>query len=229
LVLNFKAATATIPIVGTMGDPVVYGIVPSLARPGGNITGASVDAGLEISGKRIELLREAIPRVSRVGFLATRWMWDQPYGSAIQEAAKRISISLLGPPLDAPYQEGEYRRVLAAMAQEGVDALIVTHQPENFTNRRLIVELAAEGKLPAMYGNRDFVEIGGLMAYGFDPADLGRRAADQIDQVLRGTQPAEIPIYQPTKFELSINLNTAKTLGIEVPPSLLARADEVIE
>jgi putative tryptophan/tyrosine transport system substrate-binding protein len=229
LVLDFKSATATIPIVGMTGDPVAYGIVAALARPGGNITGVSVDPGFEIWGKRLELLREAIPSVSRVTYLAPRPYWDGPPGAEMRKAVKRAGIVLVGPPLDAPIQEAEYRRVFTAMAQEGADALVVSEAIENYTSRLLIVELADKARLPAIYPYREYVEISGLMAYAIDTPDLGRRAADQIDQILKGTKPGEIPYYQPTTFKLSINLKTAKTLGLTIPPSLMTVADEVIE
>ena len=230
LTLDFKAATTTIPIVAITGDPVVAGIVPSLARPGGNITGVSADAGPEIQGKRLELLKQAVPRVSRVGFLATRAMWEAPPGAGTREAAPRLGISLIGPPLDGTIQEPEYRRVFAAMAQARADALVVSGDPENYANRRLIVELAEKARLPAIYWYREFVDLGGLMAYGPDLAQLWRHSAGQVAQILRGTKPGEIPYYRETnKFALVINLRTAKALGIEMPSSLLAQADEVIE
>jgi putative ABC transport system substrate-binding protein len=143
--------------------------------------------------------------------------------------AQRLKISLLGPPLNAPIQEAEYRRVIASMVEQGADALLVLDQPENLTNRRLIVKLAAEAKLPAMYGYPAFTEIGGLMAYGVDLADPLRYAAGQVDQILKGTKPGEIPFYQATKFQLVINMKTAKALDLTVSDSILARADEVIE
>jgi putative tryptophan/tyrosine transport system substrate-binding protein len=229
LVLDFKAATTTIPIVGMMGDPVLWGIVPSLARPGGNITGVSTDAGPKIWGKRLALLKEAVPRMSRVGFLASGRVWEAGYGAVMREAASTAGASLVAPQLDAPFGETDLRRVFAAMAQEGADALVVSDQGENFTYRKLIVELAEKGRLPAIYPYGGFVQDGGLMAYSLDLLDMGRRAADQINQILKGTKPGEIPIYQPTKYALSINLKTAKALGIEMPSSLLAQADEVIE
>jgi putative tryptophan/tyrosine transport system substrate-binding protein len=229
LVLAFKAATATIPIVGSTSDPVANGIVPSFARPGGNITGVSSDAGLEILGKRLELLREALPGVSRVGFLASRKLWELAEGAAMRKAAERVQISLVGPPLDEPLQEAEYRRVIAAMTHARAEALLVVQQPENFTNLRLIIELAEKGRLPAVFPFRESVELGGLMAYALDLVELFRHAANDVGQVLRGTNPGEIPYYQMTKFELIINLKTAKTLGIEMPLSLLAEADAVVE
>lgn len=229
VVLDFKAETATVPLVAVIGDPVAFGIVPSLARPGGNITGVSPVLDLSTWSKRVELLREVTPKISRMGFLASHYAWESPMGALLREAAKKVGVSLIGLPLDAPYHEAEYRRVLSLMAQGGAEALIVGDLPYTFKNRRLIVELAEKGRLPAIYPFREYVELGGLMAYGFDLADVGRHVAQQIDMILRGTKPGEIPFYQPNKITLTINFKTAKTLGIEIPSSLFASADEVIE
>jgi putative ABC transport system substrate-binding protein len=232
MVANFKAATTSIPIVGLMADPVAFGIVDSLAHPGGNITGISTDAGPEIWGKRLDLLREAAPGTSRVGFLASRSVWESPFGVAsLGVAAERMGISLIGPPLEGTLQEQEYRRVFEAMLQGHADALIVSDQAENFTktNRRLIVELAATSGLPAIYPYREQAEAGGLMAYAPDLLDIYRRAAGYVDQILKGTKAGEIPIYLAVKFDLVINMKAAKAIGLTIPPSLLLRADEVIE
>jgi putative tryptophan/tyrosine transport system substrate-binding protein len=161
MVLNFKAATTAIPIVGLMADPVPFGIVDSLAHPGGNITGISTDAGPEIWGKRLDLLREAAPGTSRAGFLASRFVWESPFGVArLRVAAERLGISIIGPPLEGTLQEQEFRRVFEAMLQGHADALIVSDQAENFTYRKLIVELAATSGLPAIYPYREQVEVG---------------------------------------------------------------------
>jgi putative ABC transport system substrate-binding protein len=230
LVLNFKAATTTIPIVGLMADPVRFGIVESLARPGGNITGISTDAGLEIWGKRLGLLRETVPGTSKVGFLASRVLWESPIAiAALQEAAEGMGISLIGPPLEGTIQEQEYRRVFEVLEQGHPDALIVGDQAENLTYRRIIIELAAKGGLPALYPYREQAEAGGLMAYAPDLLDLYRRAAGNVSDILNGAKPSDIPVYQASKFELVINSKTAKMLGLTFSPSLLARADEVIE
>ncbi|HEV2548436.1 MAG TPA: ABC transporter substrate-binding protein [Stellaceae bacterium] len=230
LALEFKAATDTIPVVAVSADPVAYGVAASLPRPGGNITGVTVDAGVEIMGKCLEFLREMVPAASRIAWLASRPREGQaPYTVALQEAARKMQISLVGPPLQAPFNEAEFRRVFAAMAQAGADALLVGGGPENFGNRQLIVELAEKARLPAIYFFREFTDIGGLMSYGVSLSDLSRHAADQIDQILKGAKPGDIPFYQPTKFELIINLRTAKALGITMPPTLLIAADEVIE
>jgi putative tryptophan/tyrosine transport system substrate-binding protein len=229
LTLAFKAATDTIPVVTVVSDPVAFGVVSNLARPGGNITGVTTDAGVDIRGKRFELLREMVPAASRVAHLASRRVWEGPECAAVREAVERIKVSLVGPPLDAPLDDAEYRRVFAAIVEAGADALVVSSQNENLTKRRLIVELAEKARLPAIYAYREYTDIGGLMAYGPDIEDVYRQAADRVDQILKGAKPRDIPFYQPTKFELVINLKTAKALGLDIPGSILARADEVIE
>jgi putative ABC transport system substrate-binding protein len=227
--LDFIAATTTIPILGIMTDPVGLGMVKSVARPGGNVTGVSIDAGFEIYQKRLELLKEANSQISKVGLFLSRAVWEKtPLGAAMEEGAQRTGISLVWLS-NGPLLEAEYRRAFAAMPREGTDALIVSEQAENWKHRQLIVELAAKGRLPAIYPFHPYVELGGLMAYGLSLLELGRRAADAVDQILRGAKPGDIPIYQPTRFELSINLRTARTLGIEMPSSLLVQADDVIE
>jgi putative ABC transport system substrate-binding protein len=143
--------------------------------------------------------------------------------------ALRNAVSIVGPPLEQPTDEQEYQRVFAALAQEGAEGLMVSDEAENTAYRRLIAELAAKGRLPTIFNYRQFVEAGGLMSYGIDLSDVGHRVADMVDKILKGAKPADIPIFQPTKFELTINLKTAKTLGIELPPLLVARADNVIE
>jgi putative tryptophan/tyrosine transport system substrate-binding protein len=229
IVLDIKAATSTIPIIGVFGNPIAFGIVPSLARPGGNITGVTVDVGFDQWVKRVQLLKEAVPQITRLGFLETRVGRERVGATIGREIALKNSVSIVGPPLERPTDEQEYRRVFAAFAQEGVEGLLVNDEPENVTYRRLIVELAMKGRLPTIFSYRQFAEAGGLMSYGIDISDVGHRVADIVDKILKGAKPAEIPIFQPTKFELSINLKTAKTLGIELPPLLVARADNVIE
>jgi putative ABC transport system substrate-binding protein len=228
-VLDVKAATSTIPVVGIFAAPIELGIVPSLARPGGNITGVSVDVvGGDIWPKRIQLLKEAVPQITRLGLLEPREIREKLSAETRQHALLN-SVSIVGPPLERPIDEQEYRRVFAALAQDGAEGLGVADISEHNTYRRLIVELAAKGRLPTIYNYRPFVEIGGLMSYGIDLSDVGHRVADLADKILKGAKPGDIPIFQPTHFELSINLKTAKTLGIELPPLLVARADYVIE
>jgi putative ABC transport system substrate-binding protein len=229
LARELKAATDTIPVITLVSDPVAAHVATSLAQPGGNITGVSIDPGVAFYGKYLELLHEMVPTASRVAWLSSRSLReDAPY-VALREAAQKLKISLVGPQLEPPLQQTEYRRVFAALSNVGAEAVIVTAQPENITNRQLIVELAEQARLPAMYPYREFTHIGGLISYGVDLPDLFRHMADQVDQILRGTKPNDIPFYQPTKFELTINLKTAKALSITVPPTLLIAADEVIE
>jgi putative ABC transport system substrate-binding protein len=228
----FLKPLTTIPIVGILADPVGFGLVASLAHPGGNITGVSIDAGPEVEAKRLELLKEAFPQASRVGVLAPRYgqlpgrsrYWEQ-----LQEAAQRLGLLLVATRPEGTLQEAEYRRMFEVMAQEHADSLFVGAEAENSGHRRLIVELAEKNRLPAIYPFRTYVEAGGLMAYSIDPVEQGTRLAGCIAQILNGASAGEIPIYQATKFELVLNLKAANALGLTIPPSLLARADEVIE
>jgi len=169
-----------------------------------------------------------VPQITRLGFLETRNSRERT--RAIEhEIELKNSVSVVGPPLEHPTDEQEYQRVFAALAQEGADGLYVSAESENVTYRGLIAELAGKGRLPTIYPWRQCVEAGGLMSYGIDLSDVGHRIADLVDQILKGARPGDIPIFQPTHFELSINLKTAKALGIELPPLLVARADNVIE
>src|SRR6266403_5682079 len=228
LALNFKAATTTIPIVTTTADPIAGGLVSSLARPGGNITGVSVDGGIEIMGKRLALLVEATSKLSNARFLVSQLNWERVLGAAVREASRRAGISLAGEPMSS-FNEQEYQRVFNSMEHERVDGILVSDEAEHFTYRRLLVELAAKTRIPAIYAYREHVELGGLMAFSFDLEELGRHAARQVAEVLKGANPGELPFYQQTKFELIINLKTAKALGLEMPATLVGRADEVIE
>jgi putative ABC transport system substrate-binding protein len=166
LARDFKAATDQIPVVTTVADPITIGIAASLARPGGNITGATVAASVELHAKRLELLHEMAPAASRLAFLVSRRVWETEYYVAPRETAQRAGISLVAPLLETPLDEEQYRRAFETIKQQGADALLVSDQPENFTNRHLIVELAQQARLPALYPYHDFTDIGGLMAYG---------------------------------------------------------------
>ncbi len=226
-----KAATTTIPIVALAGDPVGFGFAISLVRPGGNITGFTPDAGLEITGKRIELLKRAVPTISRMAYLAPRGRGtrDGRPGHAFLEAAKRLGITPVEAPVEHPTGEAAFRSAFAAMVAERVDSIYVMGAADNYTHRRLIAELADQARLPAIHYYREAVEAGGLMAYAFDIHDIFRRMAGYVDLIFKGASPAELPFQQPTKFELVINMKTAKALGLTVPPSMLGIADEVIE
>jgi len=226
LVLAMKQATPTIPIVAMTSDPVGHRIAASIARPGGNITGVTVDPGLELWAKRIELLREIAPKITKLGILATR---ANPEAAAMRDAADKAGITVVGPTYVDNGSEEEYRNSFTTMSLRGADALFVDGSPEHITKRQLIVELAAKSRLPTIYPFRSFVEAGGLVAYGIDLVEIFRRAAGAIDQVLKGSKPADIPFYQPTKFELVINRAAGKEIGVAFSEQLLARADEVIE
>jgi putative ABC transport system substrate-binding protein len=227
VVIAFKAATSTIPVVAFMLDPLHAGLVTSLARPGGNLTGITL-AGIEIWGKRLEMLKEAIPSTAKAAFLGMRDGWEGSSGQVLRDAAGRLGISLV---FMLPQQgtRSEIERVFAAMEQQRPDVVLVSGEGDLYAHRKLIAELAEKNRLPAMCPYRDYVEAGGLMAYAVDLAELLRRMADDVHQILKGAKPGDIPIYQATKFELLINLKTAKALGLTLPSALLAGAAEIIE
>ena len=225
--LALQKATTTIPIVmlGT-ADPVVVGLVRSLARPGGNITGMSVMAP-ELSRKRLELLKEAVPNLDRVTVLSNSG--NPAVVLALQEtqaAAQALGLSLRSVDVREP---GEIDLALSILGREPPDALVLLVDTMIHSQHIPIIAFAIRHRLPTISPFREFAEAGGLMAYGPELPDLLRRAAGLIDKILGGTKPADLPVQQPTRFELVINLKTAKALGLEVPPTLLARADEVIE
>jgi putative ABC transport system substrate-binding protein len=228
VVIAFKAETSTIPIVAFMLDPLKAGLVTSLARPGGNLTGITLDAGIEIWGKRLQMLKEAVPSTAKAAFLGMREGWEGSSGQVLRDAAGRLGISLvfMFPQRGTP---AEIERAFAAMEQQRPDAVLVSGEGDLYANRQLIAELAEKHRLPAMCPYRDYVEAGGLMAYTVDLAELLRRMANEVHQILKGAKPGDIPIYQPTKFELMINLKTAKALGLTLSPALLALATEMIE
>ncbi|WP_439363176.1 ABC transporter substrate-binding protein [Bradyrhizobium sp. DASA03005] len=226
----FKKLTSRIPIVAITGDPVKQGIADSLAHPGGNFTGVSVDAGPSLYGKRIALLREMFPTMSKLGCLILGLQWNGPItGPAIRAAAETTGLPLAVSLLEIGTSEAGYRVAVESISREGADAVMVVESPELFQNAALIAKLVGEAKLPTIFTHPEAVEAGGLMAYSFDLIELYKRAANTIDAILRGANPGDIPIYQVTKHELSINLKTAKQLGLSVPPALLASADKVIE
>ena len=225
-----SAATDTIPIVAS-GTYTGSGVLPSLARPGGNMTGVRVEEP-EIWGKRLQILKEAIPSASKIAYLDIHTSWESAFGRQVQEELRKASRILEVSLTDMLVEESsapEYQRVFREIAPRQPDAIIVSGTSELFPYRKLIVDLAEKSHLPAIYAFRDYVEAGGLMAYETDLAELFRRMADDVHQILNGANPGDIPIYQPTKFEFLINLKAAKALGLTLPPMLLATADEVIE
>jgi putative ABC transport system substrate-binding protein len=228
--LATKQATRTLPIVFTaVADPVTSGLVTSLAQPGGNVTGLSVLAP-ELVGKCLEQLKQAIPAVSRVAVLwhpgAMGERTDKDMLKAAEVAAQALGVRLQVAEARGP---ADIDRAFSKMAKARAGALAVLTSSMLFGERRRLVDLAAKNRLPAVYPWREGVDAGGLMAYGPDLADLSRRVATYVDKILKGTKPGGLPVEQPTKFELVINLKTAKALGLTIPPSLLGRADQIIE
>jgi putative ABC transport system substrate-binding protein len=224
--LAAKQATGTIPIVFTnVSDPVGAGVVASLARPGGNLTGMSLLAS-ELSGKRLELLKEAVPKTTRVVML-----WNSTNtGMVLRARETEAAAKILGVALRSQgvYDIDTFDSAFTAIARDRPDALLTLVDPFTMSQRRRIVEFAAQHHLPEMYEAREFVEAGGLMAYGPNGADAERRAAVFVDKILKGAKPGDLPVEQPMKFELAINLKTAKALGLTIQRSVLDRADEVI-
>jgi putative tryptophan/tyrosine transport system substrate-binding protein len=229
MTLKLKAATSTIPIVTATGDPIRLGIISSLAHPGGNITGVSVDAGIEIWGKRLYLLGQAVPGLKRVAFISTPGVWNNPGGRAVRDAAASLGIQLTSVPLTSPYNEAEYRRVLRSIQKDQFDAVVISDENEHNAFRILIAQLIGQAHLPAIFNFRDQAEAGGLMSYSWDLKSTARRNAQQIAEILRGASPADMPYFQETNFELVVNLKTAKELGLELPDGLVAAAAAVIE
>ena len=218
-----QRATKTIPIVASVGFPVESGFVASLARPGGNITGTSVQAD-ELTLKRLELLKLAVPRMTRVAFL-----WDANLNERqirmAETGSKSLGLQLQVVSVRAPAEVAE---AIEAAVRGRADGLLLPVSPMLVASRDAVVALTARHRLPAVYANREFVEAGGLISYGPNLADTIRIAAGQIDKILKGAKPAELPVQQATKFDLVVNFKTAKALGLALPQSLVQRADEVI-
>jgi putative ABC transport system substrate-binding protein len=224
-----KHATATLPIVigATAGDLVQQGLVASLARPGGNVTGFTLSSGVELNGKRLELLREALPTLKRVAILwNSRSDVSRVALEGTETAAKALGIRL---EVIKTRDGREIERAFSGAVRSRAAAMLTIADAFLWSQRAHIVALAARHRLPGMFPEEEFVKAGGLMAYGPHVPDNFRRAAGYVDKILRGAKPADLPIEQPTKYKLAINLKTAKALGLTIPPSLLSRADEVIE
>ena len=223
-----KNATKTIPIVmmGVGRDPVEAGVVESLARPGGNVTGLT-DLGTELGGKRLELLKEAVPKLARVAVL-----YDQatPTTAEVKEllatAARTLGLTILSWDVRAA---DDFEKVFAEVKKKQPDGLYMAQGQLMRANRQRIVGFTLKNRLPSMYGSRESVDAGGLMSYGVNPADSYRRVAYFVDKILKGAKPADLPVEQPTKFELVINQKTAKQIGLTIPQKVLARADKVIK
>jgi len=226
--LAAQGATTTIPVVMiAFDDPVRSGLVVSLAHPGGNITGLTTVADVGIIGKQVHILREVVPKLSRVALL--RDPADPRAASVLTEMQRTAESLRMGVHTFEVRRPDELERVFAAMTRERVGAVLVQISGMFFFHQARIVALAAKHKLPAVFQRSDWTKAGGLISYGADRLEPFRRAAGYVDRILKGAKPADLPVEQPTKFELVINLKTAKALGLTIPPSLLGRADEIIQ
>jgi putative ABC transport system substrate-binding protein len=222
------ATTTAVPIISWMGDPIKAGIVTSLARPSGNITGVVVEAGLEIIGKRLQILKEAVPSAAKVAAIVLRGGFMGEEEQILREAASRLGVELIDLRVDES-TPAEFRRLFTEAVHKRADALSVGPASPFVTYRQLIVELAEKYRLPAIYCYPDFVTVGGLMSYGPDLAELGRRVAEQVHRILSGSKVSEVPVYQADRFPLILNLAAARAIDFTFPPSLLGVADTVVE
>src|SRR5215475_13648817 len=223
--LAARKATTSVPVVFVgVVDPVGLGLVPSLGRPGGNLTGLATTSE-DFAGKRLELLKAVVPSLKRAAVLWHPSNLTNP----IQLKGAQVAARTLGVRLEPVPIEGPNDFDAAGKAVRGTDGLLFLESPLFTTHRARLAELGGKSRLPAIYGQREYVEVGGLMSYGPQFYDLYKRAALHVDKILKGAKPANLPVEQPTKFEFVINLKTAKALGLTIPPSLLARADEVIQ
>lgn len=221
-----KKMTNTIPIViFGMGSPVEGGLVDSLHHPGGNITGTTVSSGPENEAKRLQLLKEALPGVVRVAYLGTREAWDSASGQAVRGVAPSLGVQLF----HAEHKPGDIEATFAVIARERADALFASISAETYAQREQIVDFARRLRRPGVYPYLEMAAMGGLMAYGVDVVDLGRKAAQYVDKILKGAKPGDLPIERPTKFNLVVNMKTAKAIGVTIPQSVLLLADRVIE
>jgi putative ABC transport system substrate-binding protein len=224
-----QAATArTVPIVGIVGDPIADGLVSSLARPGANVTGITVDGGVELQAKRLSLLSEVRPDATRVAYLSSSAVFRTPQAAMVKQAAEALKLSLSHIDLESLNEEA-CRAASDSIQKAKADLLMIAEEPVHLSNSRALVGIARNAQVPATYPFRDFVVAGGLMAYSLDGIAGIRQAAQQVAQILNGANPAEMPFRQPTSFKLSINTKAAREIGVVLPPTLLASADEVIE
>jgi putative tryptophan/tyrosine transport system substrate-binding protein len=226
--LAAKHATQTIPIVmASSGEPALEGIVASLARPGGNVTGLHITAPPELGGKRLQLLKEVVPALSRIGIL---WNPGDLQAPLIVRDTERVARTMGVKLTRLELQRSEpFEQLFETALFDQIDALIAVEDYFTFTYRARILDFAAMSRLPAIYGLREFVDAGGLMSYGTDRRDLYRRCATYVHRILSGANPADLPVEPPTKFELAINLKTARALGLTIPPALLQRADYTVQ
>lgn len=229
MTLRFKRSGTTIPVVALTGDPIRFGIVSSLANPGGNITGVSVDAGIEMWPKRLGFLVEAVPNLTSIVFVATKGGWDGPGGKATREAAEKLGISVVDALVPSPFNEAEFLRILDAIPASSRGGVVMSDEAETYSNRAVILDWIKKVRTAAIFPYRDMTERGGLMSYSWSLNSVARNHAMLIAKILRGANPGDLPYLQEARFELTFNLKTANSLGLAAPSALLARADAVIE
>jgi putative tryptophan/tyrosine transport system substrate-binding protein len=229
LISDVAEAVYPTPVVAVLPS-LAAGLVHNIARPEGNITGVTLDAGIEMQGKQLDLLRQAVPSISRVAYLSNVEDWHGAWGHAIVDASRASEISIIGATVERSAGEREYRNAFETMVQQSAQGLVFNGLPPNFNNRALIADLALEHKLPSICWTIDIIEKGhGLMSYAPDYSLVPDQWADIIDKVFKGAKVADIPVTQPTNFILAVNLQTAKSLGLQMPAALMAQADKVIE
>jgi putative tryptophan/tyrosine transport system substrate-binding protein len=224
-----RSHAADVPIVVITNDPVVFNVTDTLARGRRKITGISVDAGLELWGKRLEVLKQLVPSARRVGFLVPEAIQETKYRAELDRAGSALGMQIVSVHLTPPFEKAAYETAFVSLKAGRVDGLLIQDGSLNNANRETIIALARDAKLPTIYPFREYATDGGLVAYSVDLAEQGRRAASQVAEILKGRDPDEIPFSLVSRFDLLINLRTAKKLGLRIPPTLLARADEVIE
>ncbi len=218
-----------VPVVAVIPS-LAAGLVRNIAKPEGNITGITADDGIEMQGKHLDILRQAVPSVSRVAYLSGRSDWEGAWGRAVLEAGRASGITIIGVPLEASAEEPEYRRAFETMTQRSAEALMYNGLPPNFNHRELIADLALQYRLPSIGWFVELVEKGrGLLAYSPDISHWPEHLAQLADQIFSGKKVADIPVSQPETFVLAVNLKTAKSLSLQIPPALIAQADKVIE
>lgn len=229
LVAAIREVTRTIPIVAALNDPVASGLVESLARPGGNLTAFSTDAGPEMNAKHLQLMRDFVPRASRIGLLDVKAMWDLPGAAAVREGARRLNVTLLPFLLDHPVTPSSYDAAFVDIMRTRVDALLVGAAAENFANMEQIATQALRAELPSIYVDSRYARAGGLMSYGPDIRIVWRGLADYVDRILRGASPRDLPVQLPREFEFVVNVSTAERLGLGMPEAIRVFATEFVE
>lgn len=223
---QIKDVTSSVPIVMLASQgPDKVGLVASLARPGGNVTGLAIEIGPEIEAKRLELLREILPRVRRVAYIATLERWDSPNAEALRQVASTFGVEIA----HVEHTPSDYTSAFATVARQRPDAVFASFSAETFANRRAIGEFARKARLAGVFPYSEIAEAGGLMSLGMSVPDLYRRSAHYVDKILKGARPGDLPIERPTKFDLVINRKAANELGLTIPQSVWLRADRVIE